>query len=430
MDHLRRGTLNVSALSCLVLDEADEMLRMGFVDDVEWILEQTPASRQVVLFSATMPPSIRAIARRHLKSPEEIAIANKTATAAGVRQRYWPVAGCSKADALLRLLEVEPVDGSIVFVRTKLASQQLADTLAQRGVQAAALNGDLPQAQREQTVERFKRGQLDVLVATDVAARGLDVDRISHVFNFDIPFDLEAYVHRIGRTGRAGRTGDAILFVAARERRMLSAIERHTRQPIERMTLPAADAVNQARTRRFKEKLGELLSSEANISVFEQVVTELQTETGIEPLKIAAVAAYLANGGPLRMEYDRPQATTPDFTTERRSRRDAPHGRGADRDTSRGAKVRRRSEGNDVAMERFRVSVGHSHGVRPGNIVGAIANETGLTSRLIGRIDIREDHSMVDLPAAMSPEVRQMLQNISVCGRPLQLKPARQVAEA
>lgn len=413
MDHLRRGTLDVSALSCVVLDEADEMLRMGFVDDVEWILQQTPADRQVVLFSATMPSSIRAIARRHLKNPEEIAIAAPTATASSVRQRYWPVAGYSKSDALLRILEVEPVDGAIVFVRTKIASQELSELLVKRGIQASALNGDLPQAQREQTVERFKRGQLNVLVATDVAARGLDVDRISHVFNFDIPFDLEAYVHRIGRTGRAGRTGDAILFVSARERRMLSAIERHTRQPIERMQLPDAEAVNNARIERFKGQLATLLNTAANTAQFEDIIRALQTETGADPIQIAAVAAYLANGGPLRMEHDRPmEAARERPARQRREERD----RSRRNDRHRGA--------NDVEMERFRVAVGHAHGVRPGNIVGAIANEAGLTSRLIGRIDIRDDHSMIDLPASLSQKARQLLQHVSVCGRPLQLRPA------
>lgn len=408
MDHLRRGTLDLKSLASLVLDEADEMLRMGFIDDVEWILQQTPPQRQVVLFSATMPSSIRAIARRHLKSPEEIAIAGRTATAAGVRQRYWPVAGASKTDALLRLLEVEEVDAAIVFVRTKQLSLELAESLERHGLRAAALNGDLPQAQREQTVERLKRNQLDILIATDVAARGLDVERISHVFNYDVPFDLEAYIHRIGRTGRAGRNGDAILFITHRERRMVHTIERHTGQKMEAMPLPTADAVNKARMQRFKQRLNNLLDSPHN-APFAEIVAELATERDIDPMIIAAAAAQMGNGGPLRLERDSPRSE------RQKSQRD--------RFDKNEGKPRSRRAGSNVEMQRFRLAVGRSHGVRPGNIVGAIANEAGLKSRSIGRIDIRDDHSLIDLPAGMPREVRQILQKVQVCGQALQIKP-------
>lgn len=252
MDHMRKGTLRLGKLATLVLDEADEMLRMGFIDDVEWILEQTPDSRQTVLFSATMPQQIRRIATRYLKEPEQITIKVKTTTAETIRQRYWPVGGVSKLDALTVILEAEEFEGVIIFVRTKTATVELTEKLEARGYAAAALNGDIQQNQRERTVNRLKKGQLDILVATDVAARGLDVERITHVINYDIPYDTEAYVHRIGRTGRAGRHGEAILFVAPRERRLLSAIENVTRKKIEQMELPSTDLINDQRVARFK----------------------------------------------------------------------------------------------------------------------------------------------------------------------------------
>jgi len=255
IDHLERGTLDLSQLRCLVLDEADEMLRMGFVDDVEAVLQKTPPTRQIALFSATMPAPIRRIAQTHLKDPVEVTIKAKTTTATNIRQRYWQVSGLHKLDALTRILEAEPFDAMIIFARTKAATEELAEKLAARGMAAAAINGDIQQQQRERTIQRLKDGQIDILVATDVAARGLDVERISHVLNFDIPYDTEAYVHRIGRTGRAGRSGDAILFVAPRERGMLRAIERATRQPIEQMTLPTVEAVNDQRIARFKQRI-------------------------------------------------------------------------------------------------------------------------------------------------------------------------------
>ena len=259
IDHLDRGTLDLSELTTLVLDEADEMLRMGFIDDVEAVLKKTPPTRQVALFSATMPPVIRRIAQTYLRDPQEVTITAKTTTATNIRQRYWFVSGMHKLDALTRILEAEPFEAMIIFARTKLGTEELAQKLQARGLAAAAINGDVQQQQRERTIQQLKDGKLDILVATDVAARGLDVERISHVLNYDIPYDTESYVHRIGRTGRAGRSGDAILFVTPRERHLLRAIERATRQPITQMQLPSIDGPPDP-VRDAKADLGRLLA--------------------------------------------------------------------------------------------------------------------------------------------------------------------------
>ncbi|HFD81145.1 MAG TPA: DEAD/DEAH box helicase, partial [Gammaproteobacteria bacterium] len=295
MDHMRNGKLSLDRLQALVLDEADEMLRMGFIDDVEWVLQQTPADRQIALFSATMPKEIRKVARRHLHDPAVIRIDQKTATADTIRQRYWQVSGLHKLDALTRLLEAEPYDAMLVFVRTRTATVELAEKLEARGHACEALNGDIPQAQRERIVERLKNGQVDILVATDVVARGLDVKRISHVINYDIPTDVEAYIHRIGRTGRAGERGDAILFVSARERRLLRAIEKTIRQPIEPMQMPTARDINVQRIARFKQRVRDALADETN-ELYYQLLTEVQQEEGAEPLEIAAALARLLQG--------------------------------------------------------------------------------------------------------------------------------------
>ena len=281
MDHMNRGSLKLEALRCLVLDEADEMLRMGFIDDVEWILEQTPGDRQLALFSATMPEAIRRITRNYLKDPAEIIIKVRQTTAETIRQRVWMVSGLHKLDALTRILEVEEFDGMIIFVRTRIATTELAEKLNARGYAAAPLNGDIAQAQREKTVESLKQGRLDILVATDVAARGLDVERISHVLNYDIPYDVEAYVHRIGRTGRAGREGDAILFAANRERRLLRAIEKSTGKNIEKMELPSAEDVTDTRVKRFKARISETLDSIDDLDRFRGLVEQYQHEYGV-----------------------------------------------------------------------------------------------------------------------------------------------------
>ena len=416
MDHMRKGTLKLGTLQALVLDEADEMLRMGFIDDVEWILEQTPARRQMALFSATMPKEIQHIARRHLHDPQEISIESRTATADTIRQRYWLVSGLHKLDALTRILEVESFDGLLMFVRTKTATAELAERLEARGYAAAALNGDMAQKQREQMVERLKQGSLDILVATDVAARGLDVDRISHVVNYDIPYDTEAYIHRIGRTGRAGRRGDAILFVAPRERRMLNAIEKATRQKIEPLELPSTEVVNNKRIADFKQTISDTLAA-GELDFMQSLLEQYQQEHDVPALEIAAALAKISIGDRqllLNPEKERPVRSDNEPKPRKGKpapRRSAPHSR-----PPRG-------------MERFRIEVGHQHQVKPGNIVGAIANEAGLDAQHIGHIDIHTEFSLVDLPTGMPNEVFQGLRKTWVCGQRLNMSRLEQAGK-
>ena len=393
MDHMRKGTLKLGGLRAVVLDEADEMLRMGFIDEVEWILEQTPAKRQMALFSATMPRQVERIARRHLNNPQEISIKARTATAETIRQRYWQVSGLHKLDALTRILEVEPFDAILMFVRTKTATSELAEKLEARGYAAAAMNGDMAQNHREQTVERLKRGSLDILVATDVAARGLDVDRISHVINYDVPYDTEAYIHRIGRTGRAGRRGDAILFVAPRERRMLAAIEKATRQKIEQMTLPTTETVNNKRIADFKQKITDTLAV-GELGFMQGLVEQYRQEHDVPAVEIAAALAQMSIG-------DKSMLLSPD----------------KDRGKSRMKPLR----DADGGAERYRIEVGHVHGVKPGNIVGAIANESGLDGEHIGHIEIEAEYSLVDLPAGMPKDVFMDLKKVRICGQPMNI---------
>ncbi len=396
MDHMRRGTLKLDGLQALVLDEADEMLRMGFIEEVEWILDQTPKNRQMALFSATMPKQVEKIARRHLNDPQEISIKARTATAETIRQRYWQVSGLHKLDALTRILEVETFDGILMFVRTKTATTELAEKLEARGYAAAAMNGDMAQKHREQTVERLKKGGLDILVATDVAARGLDVERISHVINYDIPYDTEAYIHRIGRTGRAGRQGEAILFVAPRERRMLSAIETATRQKIEQLVLPTTETVNNKRIADFKQKISDTLAG-GELDFVRGLVESYRQEHDIPAIEIAAALAKMTIG-------DKPMLLSPD--------------------KERPSNKKRRAEGGaepDVDMERYRIEVGHNHGVKPGNIVGAIANEAGLDGNHIGQIEIGPDYSLVGLPKGMPKDIFQDLKKVKVCGVAMQI---------
>ena len=415
MDHLRKGTLRLDALRAVVLDEADEMLRMGFIEDVEWILDQTPEGRQIALFSATMPREIRRIASRYLQDPEEIDIETPTATAGTIRQRYWLVSGFHKLDALTRILEVEPFEGLLLFVRTKLETTELAERLEARGYAAAALNGDMAQPHREQMVERLKKGSLDILVATDVAARGLDVDRISHVINYDIPYDTEAYIHRIGRTGRAGRQGDAILFVAPRERRMLQAIERATRQRIERLELPSSETINNKRIADFKQRITTTLSA-GELDFMRGLVEQYQDEQDVPALEIAAALAKMSIG-------DRPLLLKPDEAPPARRRETEDKSPGPA--SAGGREPRRKSPSSPgPGMERFRIEVGHQHRVKPGNIVGAIANEAGLDARHIGRIEIHPEFSLVDLPVGMPQEVFRELRKAWVCGRRLNLSRA------
>ncbi len=394
IDHIKRGTLKLDHLKFLVLDEADEMLRMGFIDDVEWVIAQTPESRQVALFSATMPSVIRKIAQKHLNDPDEISIKNQSKTADTIRQRYWTVGGYHKLDALTRILEVEAFDGMIVFVRTKVATVELSEKLEARGYNAAPLSGDVPQNQRERTVERLKQGKLDILVATDVAARGLDVDRISHVINYDMPYDPEAYVHRIGRTGRAGREGEAILFVTPREKRMLNTLERSTKQRIAQMEMPSTEVVNDQRIARFKQKITDTLAQEDS-QFFVQILEQYEQAHDVPAIEIAGALAKMVQGEePLLIEEKAKPAR---------------------RDAGTGAAT------GSVGMERFRVEVGSQHRVKPGHIVGAIANETGLANKFIGRITINEDHSTVDLPVGIPQETFDLLKQVQVLGHPMNI---------
>lgn len=418
MDHMRRGSLDLSELKTLVLDEADEMLRMGFIDDVEWVLEQVPAERQIVLFSATMPDAIRRIAQRHLKNPKEVRIAAKTRTADTVSQRVWMVGGLSKQEALIRILEAEDTDGVIIFTRTKATAADLAEFLNKRGLRACALHGDMAQNQREQAVDRLKRGSLDILAATDVAARGLDVERISHVINFDPPHDSESYVHRIGRTGRAGRSGKAILFVGHRERRMLHNLERSTGQRIEPMELPKAEVINAKRSEKFKEQVVHSLQAR-DIELYEKLMIEVQAETEADPLRIAAALAKMFQGNtPLWVEDV--VARAPRDRGERSDRPsfgDRPRREGG----GRGGEGRGRSREPEAGMKRYRMPIGRAQGIKPGNIVGAIANEANISSRNIGRIDIQQDFSTVDLPDSMTKSVFQALARVRICGVPMNL---------
>jgi len=419
MDHMRKGTLKLNKLTTLVLDEADEMLRMGFIDDVEWILEQTPKNRQIALFSATMPQQVRRIANQHLNNPVEVTIKMKTATAENIRQRFWPVSGMNKLDALTRILEAEDFDGMIIFVRTRIITVELAEKLSARGFSATALNGDIAQNQRERTIDLLKKGKIDILVATDVAARGLDVERISHVVNYDVPHDTEAYIHRIGRTGRAGRTGDAILFIAPREKRMLASIERATNKKIEMMELPSTDLINDKRIEQFKKSITDTLASD-DLAVFAQLIAQYQEETNIPAEDIAAALAKLVQGeSPLLLSHKPiPKSKA---AWESSDRGDSKGRDRKSRSTKERTKPPRRDGPPDQGLERFRIEVGHIHKVMPGNIVGAISNEVGLDSKHIGRISIFDAYSTVDLPKDMPNEVFNGLKKVWVGGQALQI---------
>jgi len=426
MDHMRRGTLDISRLQALVLDEADEMLRMGFIDDVEWILEHTPPERQIALFSATMPDAIRKVANRHLKDPQHVKIASRTTTAENIRQRYWQISGLHKLDALTRILENETFDAVIIFVRTKTQTVELAEKLSARGFAAEALNGDVVQAQRERTVERLRDGKTDILVATDVAARGLDVKRVSHVINYDIPHDTESYVHRIGRTGRAGASGEAILFVAPRERRMLRLIEKATNQQIQQMDLPSVQDINVRRTERFKDSVREACAGE-DLAIYYRLVSELEQEGDYDGLQIAAALARLAQGEvPLLLDPKDDKRRQEKARSERRDGNDSwskdKPPRAPRPDRPRVEKVlepdaKPLKDYPDIEMERFRVDVGYEHGVKPANIVGAIANEADIESKYIGHIEIFDDFTTVDLPAGMPKETLADLQATWICQR-------------
>ena len=421
MDHLKRGTLDLGTVRTIVLDEADEMLQMGFVDDIDWILEQARPERQVVLFSATMPAPIRRIAQKHLRDPEEVTIRGRTSTATSIRQRYWVVSGVHKLDALTRILEAEPFDAMLVFARTKQSTVELAERLEARGFAAAALNGDMQQKDRERTIARLKGGQLDILVATDVAARGLDVERIGHVVNYDVPYDTESYVHRIGRTGRAGRAGEAILFITPRERNMLRYIERATRQPIEPMELPSISDVNEQRLVRFRDRITAALAT-GEADSFRTLIEEYEREHDVPALEIAAALASLLQGGSPLLLKEREREHE---HVEADRGRPAPDSPAEPRRGGRGGGEQGRLRDEDA--ETWRIEVGYVHGVKPGNIVGAIANVAGLEGRQIGHVDIREDHTYVGLPAGMPDEVLGELQKTRVAGQLLRMARAGEV---
>ena len=437
MDHLRRGSLKLDDVRAIVLDEADEMLRMGFIDDVNWILEQAPRNRQTALFSATMPKEIQRVAEEHLNDPIQVKIQTKTATNANIRQRYWFVGNIHKNDGLLRIAETEDFDAMMVFVRTKQATEEVADFMQANGFHCSPLNGDIPQALREKTVEKLKNGQLDIIVATDVAARGLDVERISHVINYDIPSDTESYVHRIGRTGRAGRNGEAIVFVRGREKRMLRDIERATRQEIEEMPLPSAKQVNEKRKDRFKGRIVDQLHSTKNAD-YRAMIEDVLAENPVDAIDVAAALASLLQGDKgLFLNEKQEQAFRPQERNDRSDRRDRKErGDRPERGerAERGERSRQNSskslpdqhakalKGNsEVDMIRYMVAVGYDDGLRPGNLVGAVANEADLDSAYIGHIEILESFSVVDLPAGMPKNVLQKLKKARVCGRPLDI---------
>jgi ATP-dependent RNA helicase DeaD len=413
MDHIKRGTLDLGGITSLVLDEADEMLQMGFVDDIEWILEKIPAARQVALFSATLPSPIRRIAQKHLRDPVEVTITSKTSTATNIRQRYWIVSGVHKLDALTRILEAEPFEAMLVFTRTKQSTVELAERLEARGFAVAALNGDMQQKDRERTVARLKNRQLDILVATDVAARGLDVERISHVVNYDVPYDTESYVHRIGRTGRAGRNGEAILFITPRERNMLRYIERATRSPLEPMDLPTVADVNEQRVARFRQRITESIAAGQG-EPFRSLIEEFEREHDVPAIEIAAALAALLQGG------------SPLLLKEKAGGKADDAGEDTGRATGRpAAPAAERLTEEDT--ETFRIEVGYVHGVKPGNIVGAIANVSGLEGRQIGHVDIREDHTFVGLPRGMPDAVLHELAKTRVAGQMLRISAASHV---
>ena len=408
MDHIKKGTLKLNSLKALVLDEADEMLRMGFIDDVKWVMEKLPKERQIALFSATMPDVIRRVAEKFLNNPKIVKIKTKTATAQTISQSYWLVSGVNKLDALTRILEVESFDALLIFVRTKTATVDLAEKLSARGFSAEAINGDIVQNQRERTIQQLKKGKIDILIATDVAARGLDVERISHVVNYDIPQDPESYVHRIGRTGRAGREGKAILFVAPRERRMLQTIERITRQPITPMQLPSAKIINEQRVTNFKQRISDTLNNQ-ELGIFEELILSFQKEHEVDAFKIASALALMAQG------------TEPLLLSEKElSQGSFKEGSKAKISVSVHADPLKNNP--SIKMRRYRLAVGRKDNIKPGNVLGAIANEAEISSEFIGAIQIFQDFTTIDLPDEMTKETIAILKKTRVFDKKLNIE--------
>ncbi|MFP6764077.1 MAG: DEAD/DEAH box helicase [Planctomycetaceae bacterium] len=432
IDHIKRGTLDLSGLKTLVLDEADEMLNMGFLDDVQFVLDQTPDGRQIALFSATLPIPIRNISKRYLHNPARITIQKKTMTADSIRQRALLVNTRDKVDVLKRLLEIERTDGVIVFTNTKDTSVRIAEQLNREGLSAVALNGDMPQKIRERTIEQLKAGHIDILVATDVAARGLDVTRISHVFNFDVPQDGESYIHRIGRTGRAGRAGEAVIFLTHAQRNRLRIIERATKQAIELIQPPTAAEINAVRIQRFTERIS-ATAADQDLTMFQEMITKFAEESGTPLVTIAAALAQIGQQGRPFLMQDRPRRKPQNHRdqygsasgTSQKTHR-SPTGHSGNGKPGNG-KPGTRTPGvrplglPESGKDRYRIEVGWKDGVKPGNIVGAIANEGGLSGEHIGPINISDSFSTVDLPEDMPQEVFETLQRTRVAGKPLQL---------
>ncbi|MCE9685741.1 DEAD/DEAH box helicase [Shewanella sp. AS16] len=423
MDHMRRGTLKLDSLKALVLDEADEMLKMGFIDDIEWILEHTPSERQLALFSATMPEQIKRVANQHLNKPVNISIAASHTTVESIEQRFVQVSQHNKLEALVRVLEVENTEGIIIFVRTRNSCVELAEKLEARGYASSPLHGDMNQQARERAVDQLKRGKLDILIATDVAARGLDVERIGHVVNYDIPYDSEAYVHRIGRTGRAGRTGMAILFVTNREMRMLRTIERATNSRISPMAIPTPETVAERRLSRLGEQIAQTISGDLEFmkNAVAQLCNQLEVDTD---LLAAALLHQVQQERPLQLPSIHERAR--DSRDERAPRERSERGERPRRDarpspTSFGS-AEALKDNPDMKMCRFVIDVGRENGVGVGNIVGAIANEANIDSRYIGQIQLYDQMTTVDLPDGMPKEVLQHLRKVRVCGKPLNIR--------
>ncbi|MEM9101702.1 MAG: DEAD/DEAH box helicase [Pseudomonadota bacterium] len=412
MDHMRRGSLKWDHLKLLVLDEADEMLRMGFMEDVEWILEHTPEKRQIALFSATMPPAIKKVAKTFLQDPQHIQVKSKTKTASTIEQLFLTVSNNHKLEALTRVLESESSDATIVFTRTKSNCDELAKKLSARGFSAEAIHGDMAQNQREKIVQRLKSSKVDIVIATDVAARGLDVERISHVINFDIPQDPESYVHRIGRTGRAGRSGRAISFVTPREKRLLRIIEQTNTTKIQRMSLPSLEVINDERTRRFFDQIQQQIIAGEHESYL-NLLEDLQNKNNQTGLEIAAaVVSLLYKDRPLLLQS---LPELPDMEKGGRKERQSRH-------ENISAKAEPLKGHPDVLLQRYVLRVGKQNRVTPKNIVGAIANEAGLDSDFIGNIHLYEDISTVDLPEGMPQDVLQMMKNVRVCGKKIEME--------
>jgi ATP-dependent RNA helicase DeaD len=434
MDHMRRGTLKIDHLACLVLDEADEMLHMGFIEDIEWILEKVPEECQMALFSATLPPRIRKIARTHLENPVEISIAQVKANIPMIRQRYWMVDGMHKMSAMTRILEVEEYDAILVFVRTKAQTTEVATRLESQGFAAAPLSGEMTQAKREETVNRFKSGKLDILVATDVAARGLDIDRISHVINYDIPHNVDAYTHRIGRTGRAGRSGEAILFVTPREKGLLFVLKKTLGATMEAMTLPTAKMAHALRVERFKRSISETLAGEG-LDLYRELLETYGREQNLSMLDVAAALALMVHADKPLMVLRQHQETG-NFVRDGQEQAAKPSARrespAPSRKKERGEKTPspasmslNEREDRPIRMERYRIDVGRKDGVKAGEIVGIFSTATGLERRHVGQIEIADDVTFIELPEGMPPKLCRELKNLQMAGRSLNFTLAR-----